>query len=175
MDNISNILLKNREQVVMGAVILLSVLVSKGIYGQQMNQYTKLKNQISEEQQKGAALERIVGLNERIKKLKVNGWDSADFNSIIDKIYNIALESKIKIRDITPQEKKDEKNYIIIPMIVNGEANYRDLYNFIKKLETYSMLTHIQGLAVDPMSKQEPGATTLLLKISLNVETIYFK
>lgn len=173
--NIVETLFKKRDNIVIIVLVVLSLVVSRTVYQKQIEKYEKLKEAINNEEEKGKSLERIVILNEKIKKEKGRGWNTTDTNAIIEKIYNIGLESQIKIRDIAPHDKRDEKNYIALPMSLSGEATYKDLFKFLKKLETYPSLIHVRSLAVSPSGRQKSEGRELILQMNLDVEAIYMK
>ena len=171
----NKVLSKNRDLIIIAGMILVSLVIAKNLYNQQIDKYAKMKQEIKVEEEKGTTLDRIILLNERLKKIKEKSWDTVDSNFIIDKIFNIALESQIKIRSITPQDKRDEKNYAAIPFSLSGEAIYRDLLKFIKRLETYKMMLRVKDLSMNPIESQQSEKQDLLLSFSLLVEAIYFK
>ena len=169
-------LVKNkRDQIVIVVIIILSIVISRSFYQQQMLKYSKLTDNIKTEEEKGNALSRIVAVNEKIKKLKVKGWDTSDTNRIIEKIYNIGLESQVKLRDISPGEKRDEKNYILIPLTLSGEATYDDFMKFAKKIETYPMLIRIKSVSLGPIGADQQKRSDIVLKVDMVVEAVYLK
>lgn len=176
MENIdlNKLLSQNRSVVVVIAIALFSFILAKNIYNKQMVQYAAIKEKIASEQEKSEAIERIVLLNEQVQKKKVRSWDTADFNAIVEKIFNMGLEYDVKIRDISPVGKREEANYIAIPFSISGEATYNNLSRFIKKLETFDMLICVNSLSVNPIGSQETEEG-LFLGIGLGAEAIYLK
>ncbi len=172
--DISKMFVQNRSVVVIVAIVLFSGIVAKNIYAKQMGQYFSIKEKISAEAEKNEAIERIVLLNEQVQKKRARSWDTVDFNAIVEKIFNMGLEYNVKIRDITPGEKRDEPNYVGIPFSISGETTYSDLLKFIKKLETFPMLIQVNTVSVNPIGSQEEEEN-LALGIGLGAEAIYFK
>ena len=177
MADFNKLLLKNKQQTVIIIMIIISVMISKDIYGRQIAKSSALSEQISTEREKAAALDRIVVLNEDLKKIKVRSWDTTDSNSVVNRIFNLGLDSKIKITDITPGEKRDEKNYIALPLSLTCDTTYAGLLRFIKKLELYPMLTRIREVSVHlgVTTEKELANKNPTLRLNLIVETIYFK
>jgi len=173
--NYAELVQNKRDQVVIVVIIILSIIISRSFYQQQMLKYNKLTDNIKTEQEKGDTLGRIVIVNEKIKKLKTKGWDTSDTNRIIEKIYNIGLESRVKLRDISPGEKRDEKNYILMPFALGGEATYSDFMKFAKKIETYQMLIKIKSVSLDPIGSGQDKKTGIMLKVDMAVDAVYLK
>lgn len=167
-------ILKKKDNIVIAVIVVLSFIAAKFVYQDQLNRYNVIKGQIESEKGKGESLDRIIVLNEKIKKAKERSWDTADINAIIDKIYNIGLESAIKIRNISPGEKREEKNYTLIPFVINCEATYRELVFFAKKLETYPMLIRIKTMDISPMGKKA-DARNMQLRSTVAIEAVYLK
>ncbi len=168
-----DLIAKKRDWIVIIVVIAVFSLFTRNIYDSQMRKYNKLIENIKTEEDKSSSLDRIILATEKIKKIKVKGWDTIDANQIIEKIYNIGLESSIKLRDITPSEKKDEKNYILIPFSLSCEAAYNDFLRFIKKLETYNKFLRIRNISISPIPALKRSEVPV--KFSLTVDAVYFK
>jgi hypothetical protein len=173
--NYAQLIQNKRDQIVIVMIIIFSIIISRNIYQQQMLKYNLLTDNIKTEEEKGNTLSRIVIVNEKIKKLKVKGWDTSDTNRIIEKVYNIGLEAQVKLRDISPGEKKDEKNYILIPLSLSGEATYSDLIKFSKKIETYQMLIRIKSVSLGPIGADQRKKSDIVLKVDMVVEAVYLK
>lgn len=167
-------LLRKKDNVVILVIIVVSLVAARSIYQNQVGRYNVIKLQIDAEKGKGASLDRIIVFNEKIKKAKEKSWDTVDVNAIIDRIYNIGLESAIKIRNISPAEKRDEKNYTLIPFTINCEATYRELVFFAKKLETYPMLIRIKNMDMSPMG-EKADARNMKLRATVMIEAVYLK
>ncbi|MFH1692065.1 MAG: type 4a pilus biogenesis protein PilO [Candidatus Omnitrophota bacterium] len=176
MENIdvNKLLSENRGVVVIIAIALLSVMIAKNIYTKQMAQYENIKAKISAEQEKNEAVERIVLLNEILQKQKERSWDTVDFNAIVEKIFNLGLECNIKIRDVSPGEKRDEPNYVAIPFTISAESSYGDLMEYIKRMEKLPMLMHIKNVTMNPIGSQDVDQD-VSLGVGMGVEAIYLK
>ncbi|MEK7849491.1 MAG: type 4a pilus biogenesis protein PilO [Candidatus Omnitrophota bacterium] len=173
--NYAELVQNKRDQIVIVVIIILSIIISRSFYQQQMLKYNQLTGSIKTEKEKGDTLSRIVIVNEKVKKLKTKGWDTSDTNRIIEKVYNIGLESQVKLRDISPGEKRVEKNYILIPLTLSGEAIYSDFMKFAKIIETYQMLTRIRSVSLGPIGAGQEKKTDILLKVDMVVEAVYLK
>lgn len=176
MENIgiNKLLSENRGMAVIIVIALLSVMIVKNIYTKQMAQYDDIKEKISSEQEKSEVIERIVLLNEALEKRKERSWDTVDFNAIVEKIFNLGLENNVKIRDISPGEKREEPNYVAIPFSISAETTYSDLLKFIKQMEQSLMLIHIVNITMNPIGSQDVDQD-LALGVGMGVEAIYLK
>lgn len=175
--NYTDLLTKHREKVVLLAVIFLSFVLSKNIYQKQMAKYEKLKVDIKTEKEKGEALDRIVLFTEKIKKIKSRGWETQETNKIIEKISSMALQSHVRFKDVTPQEKRDERHYILIPLALTCEATYKDFYRFLKVLEAHPHFIRITSFGLssaegDPLKMAKDGP---LLRVGCVIEAVYLK
>ena len=175
MDDINKLLIKNKDQVVIVVIILISLIIAKNLYGRQMTKYAQLQESIRVEQEKGATLERIIDLNEKTKGLREKSWDTADANIIISKINNLGLEAKIKVTAVTPMDKRDEKTYVVIPFALSCETTYKDMVRFIRRLEKNNMLLRVRDISMAPSEAQETQNDRILLRVSFTVEAIYLK
>lgn len=172
--DINKLIMQHRSVVVVVVIILLSLLIAKNIYNKQMMHYTAIKEKIAAEKEKSEAIERIVLLNEQLQKKRGRSWDTVDFNSIVEKIFNMGLEYNVKIRDISPGEKREEVNYVVIPFALSGEATYEDLLRFVKNMEKFPMLIRINSVSVNPIGSQDVE-DNLSLGVGLSAEAVYFK
>lgn len=170
----NKLLAGKRELVIIIATILIFCFISKKIYDRQMVEYASIKEQIAGEKEKSQAIERIVLLDKEVGKYKTKSWNTVDFNTIVEKIFNLGLEYHVKIRDIAPSEKRDERNYVAIPFSISGEVTYSDLLKFIKQLETFPMLIRVHSVNVNPIGSQDAEGE-LTLGMGVAAEAIYFK
>ena len=173
--NYAELVHNKRDQIVIVVIIIFSIIVSNHFYQQGMLKYNKVIDGIKTEEEKSVTLSRIVTVNEKIKKLSVKGWDTSDTNRIIEKVYNIGLESQVKLRDISPGGKKDEKNYILIPLALSGESTYDNFIKFIKIIETYQMLTRVRSVLLSPIGDNQQKESNLVLRVDMAIEAVYLK
>ncbi|MBI5872797.1 MAG: type 4a pilus biogenesis protein PilO [Candidatus Omnitrophica bacterium] len=167
-------MLKKKGNIVMIVIVLVSLWFAKDIHTKQVLRSEDMKRQIEAEKEKGAALDRIVVLNEKIKKAKEKSWDTIDTNSIIDKIYKVGIDSEVKIMNISPGGRTEEKNYTIISFGIDCGATYKQLIQFIKRLETYPMLIRIRSFSIAPAGDTR-GQADPTLSGNIAVEAVYFK
>ena len=173
--NYAELVHNKRDQIVIVVIIIFSIIVSNHFYQQEMLKYDKVTDGIKTEEEKSVTLSRIVTVNEKIKKLSVKGWDTSDTNRIIEKVYNIGLELQVKLRDISPGGKKDEKNYILIPLALSGESTYDNFIKFIKIIETYQMLTRVRSVLLSPIGDNQQKESNLVLRVDMAIEAVYLK
>lgn len=167
--------LKNKNHIMMIFIIIVASVISSKIYKGQMVKYEKIKSDIKIEQEKRSALDRLVIVNEELKKIKLRSWDVKDTNLVIEKIYDILSGTKIKIKNLMPKDKVDEKNYILLPFSLAFETTYAEFFGFLKKVETFPMAMMIKDLRVasperNGASKEEP-----LLGVDLTMQAVYLK
>ncbi|MFA5039795.1 MAG: type 4a pilus biogenesis protein PilO [Candidatus Omnitrophota bacterium] len=173
--NIAELLTKHKSQVVMGAVVVLSLFLAKYLYSQQIQQYDRLKGEITVEQDKSAALERIVLIDSRVKEIRKQGWDSSDFNTISSRIGEMAIDSGVRIQNVEPTDKDNQEYYIMIPFRIRAEGETKNLIQFIKKVETYPMLTKIRHLELLRRSEDNTAGSDRTLNADIQLEAYYFK
>ena len=167
--------LKQRDNVVIAGILIIFLILTRATYKQQMAKRERLTNAIQTEEEKNASMGNIVALNEKIKKYKARSWNTGDINVIIQKIYNIGLETPVKIKNISPIGKKEEKNYILIPLNVNFQGLYKDVLKFTKKIENYPMMLRVTELTISPRYRAKQGSETQLQDIAVIVEAVYLK
>lgn len=177
MEDLNVLIAKHKDKAVMGVIFVISLIAAKTIYDIQMKKYAKVKEEIRIEQDKSTTLDRIMVLNENVKKLKQKSWDTTDFNTIVERISDLALECNVKIYDIAPGGKEDVKQYVVIPFSINAEATFNNYYKLMKKIESYPMLLRIKSASVMPMDteikvgKEEAG----VLRLNIFAEAFYLK
>jgi Tfp pilus assembly protein PilO len=167
-------MLKKKGNIVMIAIVLVSLWFAKDIHTKQVLRSEDMKRQIEAEKEKGAALDRIIALNEKIKQAKEKSWDTVDTNSIIDKIYKVGIDLEVKIMNIAPGGKAEEKNYTLISFGIDCGATYKQLIQFIKRLETYPMLIRIKAFSITPAGETR-GHADPALSGNIAVEVVYLK
>lgn len=168
--SVKELIAKNRETLIIVAMIVVGLVVAKNFYKKQMDRYFYLKSRIETEREKGGIIDRIVKYNDAIKKFKGTSWDSIDTNPIIDKIYNLGLESGIRIRDIAPRTKKEEDAYILLPFDLSCETTYKDLVKFLRSLEVYPKFLRVSSVDATPGSKK---GRDIILFVRMTVEALY--
>ena len=173
--DLNNLLWKNRDNTTIAIVVLVSLLITKLLYGQQMVKYHYLEEQIRTEREKQKIVDHIIDLNKTIKKYKERNWDTTDFNSIVGKISNLALGSGVKIFDITPEGRKDENQHLVIPLAINGESTYKNLLRFLKSLETNKMILRVKSVHLSPHETEGAAGNELTIGVNLSVQAIYLK
>jgi Tfp pilus assembly protein PilO len=177
--NVGELLTKYKDYVIIAVTIVISVMAAKYIYGKQMKEYDRLKGDIDIEQQKSEAIERIVNINNKIKDMKKQGWDTTEFDAISSRIGDLARKRGIKIQNVDPADKIVESNYIRIPFKIKAEGRTEDVTRFIRDVETLPMLTRVQRVALEPVQLSD-GTTPAssadnVLNVDMTVMAYYFK
>lgn len=161
------------------SIVLVSFFFAGNVYRQQVSKSELLKEDIRIETEKSAALDRIVLLNERLKKIKEKGWGALDSSKMMEVISNLAIESGVKISDVSPQEKLNEKNYVLFPFSLHCEATYKDFVKFLRAVESYPALFRVRELNMAAMDSPEAGAGSegkdIRLGITLTLCSVYYK
>ncbi|HAJ56862.1 MAG TPA: hypothetical protein DCL35_03720 [Candidatus Omnitrophica bacterium] len=173
-NNNLDVILKKKENIVLVVMVLISLWFAKGIYSGQSMRYEEMLRQIETEKEKGVTLDRILVFNEKIKKAKEKSWDTLDTNAIIDKIYKEGIESEIKIRNISPGGRVEEKNYVLISFGIESEATYKQFIRFIKRLEIYPMLVRVKTFNIEPMDETGRSVDPIL-RGSIALDAVYLK
>ncbi len=168
-----SVVFKKKDNVVIVVMIVAGLFVSRNIYQEQLLKSNAMKEQIVSESERSKIIGRIVSLNEKNKNLKKRSWDTVDANAIIDSIYKVGLESNIKIKNISPSDKQDEREYALIPFSITCESSYKNLILFCKKLEIYPKQIRIKGVEAAP-GGSGPGKS-VLLRLNIVVEAVYLK
>lgn len=170
--NFQEIFFRYKQQFTIIIIAMLSLILSKSIYDKQIKQYDRLQEEIRTEKEKSEIVARIVAIDKRIKELKKSSWDSADFVAISNKIGKLAMESKVKISTLQFASKEDKGTYVAIRFTLNADGRSGNFMRFLKKLETFSMLTSIKSIKLDKVNVPKGGT---LFNGSLEVEAYYFK
>jgi Tfp pilus assembly protein PilO len=177
--NVSELLTKHKDYVIIAAVIVISIMAAKYIYGKQMKEYDRLKGDIDIEQQKSEAIERIVTISNKIKDMKKLGWDTTEFDAISSRIGEIARKRGIKIQNVDPADKIVDPNYIRIPFKIRAEGRTEDVTRFIKDIEALPMLTRVQRISLEPVHSSDgmtsASGTGNVLNVDMTVMAYYFK
>ncbi|MDD5020174.1 MAG: type 4a pilus biogenesis protein PilO [Candidatus Omnitrophica bacterium] len=177
--NIGEALAKHKDYVIIGVAVVVSLIISKVIYGNQMKEYDRLKGEIAVEQEKGQALDRIVKVSNQVKEMKKTGWDTTEFDAIGRRIGELARKRGVKIQNVDPADRVVEPNFIRIPFKVNAEGKTEDLTRFIRDVETLPMLTRVQRITMEPAGsvpgeKAASGQGAVLL-VDMTIIAYYFK
>lgn len=167
-------IMKNKDNVVIAVLVVISLVISKDIYGKHSTRYLNITSQITTEKEKGLTLDRILVLNDKIKKNAQRSWNTLDLNIIVGNIYDIGSKSGVKIREVSPRGKKEEKNYTLSSYSVTCEGTYKDVSQFVKNLEDYSMLIRINEFESSPMGDTRSYSDPTLIA-TIGAEVIYLK
>lgn len=177
--NVGELLIKYKDYVIIAVTIVISVMAAKYIYGKQMKEYDRLKGDIDIEQQKSEAIERIVNINNKIKDMKKQGWDTTEFDAISSRIGDLARKRGVKIQNVDPADKIVESNYIRIPFKIRAEGRTEDVTRFIRDVETLPMLTRVQRVSLEPAQTSDGNAPAPgndnVLNVDMTVMAYYFK
>lgn len=177
--NVAELLTKHKDYVIIAVTIVISIMVAKFIYGKQMKEYERLKGDIDIEQQKSEVIERIVNINNKIKDMKKQGWDTTEFDAVSSRIGDLARKRGIKIQNVDPADKIVDPNYIRIPFKIKAEGRTEDVTRFIRDVETLPMLTRIQRVSLEPVQISDgttpASRTSDVLNVDITVVAYYFK
>ncbi|MFB3919355.1 hypothetical protein BU251_05215 [Candidatus Velamenicoccus archaeovorus] len=179
--NIGELLTRYKEYVIIAVTVVVSLIAAKYIYNKQMMEYERLKEDINVEQEKSGAIERIVAIDNKIKDLKKEGWDTTEFDAISSRIGELARKRDIKILNVNPIDKIVESNYIRIPFKINAEGRTEDVIKFMRDIETYPKLTRVQRVSLDPLRSGDDTGTASdstpidALRVDMTVTAYYFK
>lgn len=179
----TTVLLRQRENMVVVVIIFIFLFLTRAVYQKQMIEYKKLKSSIKLEEEKGAALDNILALNEKIKFYRVRSWASMETSMIVDQLNILASEVPLRIKNISPGKKEDQTNYAVTPFDLQCEGTYKELTKFIQKIENFPKgIVRVTELRLQPVrrlskySAEEARLTEATqLIIRLSVETYYLK
>jgi Tfp pilus assembly protein PilO len=166
---------KNKNILVMAGVILISLLGAKKANDVHMAKCGQLEIEIKKEEDKASALERIVGINEKIKKLQDRSWDAANFEVVVQRVSELSDAAAIKVHSIMPADKKAEDDYTAIPFSFSGEASYRELAKFLKSLAKEKKLLRLKEITLTPLREDGGNGQDVPLTLSFSGEALYFK
>ena len=159
----------------MAGVALVGLVLARGAFNSQMVKVASLKGSIALEEKKSTALDRILTLSDALQKLKGKGWPSTDFASVVEALSRIQEVSGINIQVITPEEKRDEKDFVAIPFSLNAEATYRDLVRFLATLAASPHLLVVHEVTLTPGGEQGSLTRGVVLRVTVKGEAIFFK
>ena len=166
---------KNKNLLVTAAVVLVSLLAAKKANDINTNKCELLRMEIKNEEDKAAALERIVGMNEQLKKIQENSWDTTNFEVVVQRVSELSDAAAVKISSIMPSDKKTLDNYTAIPFSFVGETTYRNLEKFLKGLEKEKKLLRLKDITLMPISGSVDADQDMNLSLSLSGEALYYK
>ncbi len=167
--------LKNKNNLVIVGVIIVSLFVAKRANDMHTQRCNQLTEQIKTEEEKGTTLERIVVLNEKLKKLRERSWEATDFEAVVQRVSSLAQASNVKIFSLMPGDKKDNDTYISVAFSLTGEATFRNYMKFLKALENEKKLLRLKDMTLAPQGQQNSSNEDVPLSINISGEAIYFK
>jgi Tfp pilus assembly protein PilO len=169
---------KNKNVFVILGVVAVSGFVGKLAYDVNLSKVAKIRENIRIEQEKGAALERIVKTNEAVKKLNERGWSTVDFASVVDKVSDLAQRCDVKILNLSPGQRKEEPYVVRVSFTMSAEGHFRDLVRFLRAVESEPSLLRVSSIALARVAQSatpEASVPEGVLSISLAGEAYHFK
>lgn len=95
----------------------------------------------------------------------INAFDSVyitakDANWLMEELTKLASDTRVKLSSLRPAQAGGIPDYRIIRVAAEGEASYRDLLNFIRKLENHENRLFVEELSLSVVkeSRQAQGA-----------------
>jgi len=169
------------------AVILISLLIifvsfsmAKSIYQNQTAEIKKIKESISEEQQKGALLKRIAETESKIKRYSRGLPSTKENRWLLGQLSSIADQTGVSLISISPQLPKEGDKYVLLSVAVEIRCNYDQFGNFISRLESSPQLIRLDDVQLTVI--REPGESLdlaaqvkPLANVKLIVSTLYLK
>ncbi len=166
---------KKRENIVMVAVIGVSLLLGNSLYKSQMSAFVRIQESVRLEKEKADLYGRIVALHEKLKSVKRRSWDTIDSQVIIEQIFGMGLEMSVKIKDISPGNRQEESYFVVVPLTIAGEATFMNLTKFLRMLETFPMFIRVKSITASPLGEVVDPFAEPTLGFSLVLEAPYFK
>ena len=112
-------------------------------------------------------------LNRQIKLLKMQIYNNVsdyseyrNLSTVINLLDSLSKESKINNIAINPGELKKENHLWLQPIEISLNAEYENIYNYIRFLENSSRIVKVQELIFKPL---KPGSPKLSLKANIEV------
>lgn len=111
----------------------------------------QMAKQINEPQQEKKADDRVQKILER----KVTDT-TKEINTVVEMMSHKKIAKQLQIADITTGKMIDEKNYTVIPIIVEFDGRYAAIEDYLRSLETieFPMLVKSFNLSVDKTSSR---------------------
>jgi len=121
----------------------------------------------------GAGEETLTVLEERTEQLNERLPMRVDYRSFYADLTSIADQEGIDLVEVQQQTIHSEPDYLELPIEVQAEATYEDLYAFLHKLGLMPRLVKIHSIEIGMSEKQSVCAINLDLRIySVNVANV---
>ncbi len=164
--------LKPRDQIIIAVVVILLIVILFFLFGirPKIASIGNLKKQITSEEDKKktsqANLSRLEALKKEsieveaeIIKMGKKMPSEAELPSLVIDIQEIALETGVNIRSITPGQPEEVKDYKQIPVnleiIILGDNSHTIFIDFLSRLENMPRKILVDGISVDPFKETE--------------------
>lgn len=170
---------EHKSKILNIVLILIVLAVSSNIYKKQQKVIESLKLAKEQEIKKSGVLNEIVKLNREIRLYK-DFVNKKDISSIVNRLGNLADESKVKIVSIKPGQEENFPIYIKyqFQMTVNVDS-YHNIGKFISKLENSPDIYFIESVKINPLagghqdtSEENPRSN---LSLDLSFSTVLLK
>ena len=96
----------------------------------------------------------------------VSSFNESSLSGIINHLDNLSKKSGIKNLAIKPGEIKKENNLVIQPVEINLNAEYENIFNYIRFLENSGQVIKIKELKLKPV---KPVTKILTLKANIEI------
>lgn len=165
---------EHKNKILNIALILIVLAVSNNIYKKQQKVINSLKQAKAQEIKKNEVLNELVKLNQEIGLYK-DFVNKKDISSIVNRLGNLADESKVKIVSIKPGQEESFPVYTKyqFQMTVNVDS-YHNIGKFISKLENNPDVYFIESVKINPLAggyqetSEENHKSNLLLELSFS-------
>ncbi len=161
-------------------IMFVSFSMAKSIYQNQTAEIKKIKESISEEQQKSLLLKRIAETESKIKRYSHLFSSTKENRWLLRQLSSIADQTGVSLISITPRLPKEGDKYVLLSVVAEIRCDYDQFGNFISKLESSPQLIRLDDVRLTVIRESREGldlAAQLkpLANVKLIVSTLYLK
>jgi hypothetical protein len=170
-------LVNSKNKILSILIVLVSLFIGYKVYVREAAKIKELKQEKELELNKNRVLTSIIALENKVNSYK-NVVNNKDVSAIMNKLFAIANEAKVKINAIRPSASRDFPQYAKFPFKLSVSANnFNRIGKFISNLESSRDIYILESLVVATDGTQANFSATKAdnLTLTLTLSTVLLK
>lgn len=170
-------LVDSKNKILNIIIIAIALFIGYSIYTNEAKKIVELKQKKDLELKKNQLLKSVISLEDKFNSYK-KFINNKDISSIMNRLFTIAGESKVKINSLRPAGSMDFSTYVKFPFtLIATASSFKKIGYFISELENSRDIYIIDSLTISLNSTEADLSNSNAdnLTLNLTVSTVILK
>jgi len=174
---LSGLINQHKNKFINSAILIIAVVIAFNIHVGENKKIAVLEEQKNQELRKNEILNEIAALEKKVSTYRKQ-VNNKEISGVINKIGNIAKDSRVDLLSINPKQKIDYELYTKYDFGIDVSASsYHNIGKFISSLENDPDIYFVDNIAIslEQAEQEDKDKNMQKLKADLQVSTILVK